>query len=326
MRHMKIILMVAALAACGRDVDQKPPASDGRIDQVKEIYLERLNEAAGLRDPATGWLDLGCDGFKRTALYAASPGVTGVDLRAAEYPNEPGRFHRRPLSNPCWTPELGDVGSRTTWSRDMGMGLLAYAWAKKDLLILKAHADYGVAHPYKWEGLPAWEMGEPFADGRAIYTPAMLGLVYQGIYALGGGHNDDRVWPNIYTKGLTDYQAQLQMMDIWFRGEVAKALGDADAMPQPGGDGDGDDVAGQGLLQVSGSMWDRIEEHHRREPLDPFYAYMWGLYGGDMSPAIESCLNLEMPLGEYARDRREVRLAYWIFACGQLLEAYEVTL
>lgn len=337
---LRLLCFLVLITSCGKDHHEKDAGPDERIEAVKNIYQDRLNTALGLRDEKTGWLDQSCDGFKRTALYAASPGVEGVALRAAEYPGNPGKFHRRPLSNPCWTPELGDVGSKTTWSRDMGMGLIAYAWAKKDRGILDAHAAYGVAHPYKWEGFPAWLMGEPAADGRAIYTPAMLGLVYQGIFALGGVENGDRAWPNIYTKGLTDYQAHLQMLDIWYRGEVARSMGDSDALPHPSGDEpeptQGDDVAGEpsalvstaglSLLQVSDSMYNRIQEHYQRQPHDPFYAYLHGLYSGDFSPAIENCLNPAMPLGDYARADETGRLAYWIFACGQLLETYGVSL
>lgn len=344
-KHLVPLVILATFSCSTKKKDPLEPAPNDKVPALKALYLERTKEAEGLRDKANGWLTpLDCDGWQVTGKYAASPLVMSVDFTAAEYPTEPGRFHRRPLSLPCWTPEGGDTGSKTTWSRDMGLGVAVYAWSVRDRALLERHIAYGKTHPAKWEGLPAWKMGEPLADGRAIYSPALIGLLYQVLHALGGEDNPDRAWPNYYTKGLRDYQAHLQALDILVRGEVSEARKEEDAMPTA--EGEADDVAGDEialtaedgdfwqakdgslrLMSIGESMYQRLKEHAEREPRDPLYTYLNGLYLGDLSPAVDNCLAEDMPLGEYAHcggtEERACRLAHWIFACGRVLKRYE---
>lgn len=294
----RIFFLLALLFGCQKRHEPKDPVIDERaLIELKPLYEQKLLDAQTMRDQ-DGWLDHGCDAALYTGKYGASWGVSGVNYAAAEYPDEPGRFHRRPISNPCWTEELGDVGSKTTWSRDMGLGLLLFAWRTKDLALVERHTAYGRAHPAIDDGLPAWQMGAPLADGRVIYTPTMIGLAYQIELALGGKPYPERGWPGTYPEGLVDYQAHLQAIDILLRGEI------------------------EGVTDL---MLKRAEEHAAREPNDPFFAYLAGLYSGDLTHALDVCLDPTMPLGTYSRCEpgdQVCKLPHWLFACGNVLHSF----
>lgn len=284
-----------SLSGCGylrRDRDPIPPPRINTI-ALEELYSEMLSEALSLRDPETGWLTPDdCDGMIWTGKYAASRGVEGVDVGAAEFPASPGRFGRRPPPR-CWNPEQGDVGSKTTWSRDMAIaGLLPYSFATMRLDILTRHADYGEAHD--------WRMGEPVFDGRVFYTPSVVGVLYEVIYDLGGGDNPKRRWPSLYSEGLTDYEAHLQVMDIWLRSKIE----------------------GLGHGPISEVMYNRLEEHAAREPENPFYQYVWGIYSGDLQKAVDLLLREDGPVGSYVRCKefRRCQLAERIFTASNVLD------
>lgn len=298
---MRLIALCLLLAACSSGRKAATPAADVRAAELLNMYIAHRAEAAALRDPDTGWLTADCDSMLTTGKYAAAHGVTGTNIALAEYVDEPGRFARRPLARPCWTPEQGDVGSKTTWSRDMGLGLLAYAWKARDKALVERHAAYGRAHPLAGSSIPAWKMGEPLDDGRVVYTPAFIGLTYEVLFALGGESFPERGWPNTYSAGLVDYQAHLQMLDIWLRGEITEKQ--------------------LGLLDISDVMLARITEHATREPADPFYTYLEGLYSGDLSRATSNCLDPALVVGTYGhcRGERGCHLAHWLFACGLTL-------
>lgn len=304
-----IAMLFAATAACSEKVKKVKIADPDakKVAQLQQLYDDMLRQAEDIRDPVTGWLDVkGCDGMIWAGRYASAPGVNEVDILAAENPEQPGRFHRRPAPY-CWNEDEGDVGSKSTWSRDMAVcGLFVYAWEREDLQALERHAAYG-----KQEN---WKMGKPIADGRVLYTPSVIGLLYQLIFGLGGEDNASRAWPSIYTAGLDDFQAHLQVCSIWLRGEVAETYGDADAVPAKPEDG-------ASLTSVSTTMFERLQEHHERVPGDPFYAYVHGLYNGDMMPAVEACL--DGTVGGYVRSsyQEDAELAHRIFACGKTLQS-----
>jgi hypothetical protein len=148
-----------------------------------------------------------------------------------------------------------------------------------------------------------WSMGEPYADGRAVYSPAIIGMFYQTIYKMGGDDNSSRMWPSIYSEGLDDYQAHLQMLDIWIRGEVE----------------------GQSLnLDISATMWDRIKEHSDREPECPFYTFMRGIYDGSLDKTVDLLLEFESPKCSYLRGAKGVYTSEWLFIAKQTLERFGV--
>ena len=284
-----ILLLSVLLISCSKDKDQIDPVPSVRLPELKEAFEKNQARALELRDPATGWLSVSdCDGMIWAGKYSCSLGeASTVNLRASEYPDQPGRFDRRPPPF-CWTKEKGDQGSKTTWSRDMGIaGLIPGAWCKRDLKLLQDHAAYGEAHK--------WNMGEPLADGRAIYSPGVIGVLYSAIKNLGGDANEKAKLPSFYPPGLDDYQAHLQMMDIWLRGEMKDS--------------------------ISSVMRDRIKEHANREPECPFYSYLNGLYTGSQDRTVELLLASSKPNCSYVRSNY---LAEWLFVAKLTLDQFSV--
>jgi hypothetical protein len=252
------------------------------------MYEEKLAEIKALQTP-DGWVGTAhCDAALWTGKLGAAHGVV-INFTAAEYPGAPGRFNRRPEPF-C---EEG-AGSATSWSRDMGMGLLAYAWKKSDLALAKRHADYGKKN--------YWKMGEPLSDGRVLYTPAVIGMLYQVIHALGGEDNVARSWPGVYAPGLKDYEAHLQMLGIWLRGDIAEV------------------ERSRLTLDVSDAMLDRIKEHAAREPRCPFYQYLNGTYAGDLGPTVELLLSYDYVCEYFRTDEHDAVASEWIFAASLTLE------
>lgn len=288
----KILLLSILLISCSKDKDQIDPVPSPRLPELLEAFEKNQARALEIRDPASGWLSVSdCDAIIWAGKYSCSLGeATTVNLRASEYPEQPGRFDRRPPPF-CWTKELGDQGSKTTWSRDMGIaGLIPAAWCKKDLKLLEDHAAFGEANN--------WNMGEPLADGRGIYTSGLIGILYSAIKGLGGEDNEKRKFPSFFFPGLDDYQAHLQMMDIWIRGEMKDT--------------------------ISGVMLDRIKEHSKREPDCPFYSYMSGLYSGSQERTVELLLASNEPKCSYVRSNEKEKsdLAEWLFVAKQVLEQF----
>lgn len=136
------------------------------------LYENRLAAAKLASSPVHGWLEIAeCDGMLWAGEYACGGGKPLLEY--AEYPASPGKFNRRP--EPYCSVETGN--SATTWSRDMGMGLLIGAWCVWDIGLANRHMSYGKQN--------SWSMGEPYADGRAVYSPAIIGMFYQAIYKMG---------------------------------------------------------------------------------------------------------------------------------------------
>jgi hypothetical protein len=303
-----IFLLVIAVVACGRPRGKIEVAQpDGRVPALRTKYQNNLAEAVQLRDPVTGWLTpTDCDGALWTGKYAAATGVEGVDMTASEYPFAPGKFARRPiLFGPC----VVNDNRGSSWSRDMGTGLLAYGWLKKDLPLLERHAAYGNTHH--------WVMGDPIGDGRSVYTPAMIGKLYETIYALGGTANDNRLWPDLYPTGKVDYESHLEVMSIWQRGEIDAAVRGISTQ--------GVSEDGTGLLDISAKALVILQEQVTRDPRDPLFQAVYGQYTGNMSPAIDACLAEDGYAGSYVRcDKpRTCQLAAWLFACDIVLRAYK---
>lgn len=282
----KLVLALLFVSACGGEKkrEKEVPLPPRALDLVT-AYKERL-ELAKSKTDAHGWLEAECDAMLWNGKFSCGGG--SPDLTAAEYPNQPGRFNRKPL--PGCGPEFAN--SKTTWSRDMGMGLLAHGWCKKDLNILSRHRDYGSANK--------WIMGSPLADGRTIYTPGLIGVLHEIIYRIGGPNSANRLWPDIYPSGLNDYQAHLQMINIWLRSEMEPNVIKA--------------------LDISEQMYARVVEHSDREKECPFYQYMRGIYDGDLTAAVNSLLAREFPACEYGRDGFGNKTAEWLFVAKLTLK------
>lgn len=285
------LILFLILVSCGKSNEAKD-SFDSRKAEVEAVYDYYLNAAEEIRDE-NGWLNRDCDGMIWSGKYAASTGVTGVNILAAEFDGS-GRFGRRPAPH-CWNEEEGDVGSKTTWSRDMGVaGLFPWAWRTKNLDALERHKEYGLSK--------LWKMGEPLDDGRTVYTPQMIGLLYQTIYGLGGENSILRNTPQTYPSGLDDYQAHLQIMNIWLRGEIEEEL------------------KGASLTEISGTMLERVEEHTAREPRCWTYSAMAGIYRGTMEKTIDLILSGDFECS-YVRcdDERSCQIAEKIWSLDLVL-------
>lgn len=274
-----ITLLIALLAGCAaeKNKDAEPVESD-RLGGLKEIHEARLAEAVALSDNEWGWLTPeDCDGMLWSAKAAAG-GQPGVNIEGSEY-DTPGRFGRRPPPD-CWA-DGKDQGAKTTWSRDTALGLIYAAVRSSNLALLQRHAAYGEKNK--------WKMGEPFDDGRTLYTPSIIGLLYQAIYFLGGEDNSARKIPNVYISGLNDFQAHLQVFEILLRGEIEGGIRDV--------------------------MLDRLTEHAKREPQSAFYQAALATYTGDFGRAIETCM--AGGTAGYVRcdEFRRCELADLIFSC-----------
>lgn len=315
------VILMLLFNACSKGKERADLTEPNKMDLVQDVYDSGKAELETLENEH-GWISSDCDAMIWEGERCATPGID-VGIDAAEFPNEPGRYGRRAVDR-CW--ENGkNLGADTTWSRDMAAaGLFPCAWKTANMDLLEAHAAYGKSN--------FWVMGEPLADGRAVYTPQIIGLLYQMIFALGGEDSLNRLWPSLYTKGLDDFKAHLQVKQIWLRGDIAYRLDKPEDIPKrPIGDtltdtqGQEYMLASDGslrLLTVSETMWERLKEHFTREPQDPFYAYVWGLYSGNMQPAIDAVLNGDV--GSYVRcGEGNCVLAHRIFVAGLLLESFD---
>jgi hypothetical protein len=264
---MRLFFAIWLLVGCGvhdKPADKQPVT---RLDELRLAYNSRVERLIG-----TGWLVQDCDGMLWSSQAGVAPEL-GFDPTLAE--KEPGLFWRRPIDQPCWTPEQGDLGAKTTWSRDMFIcGLLPWSVIRGRTDILDRHITYGEAH--------GWLMGEPMADMRALYSPSLIAMTYRAARRdIPAAHV-----PNIWPQGLTDYQAHLAACAALVEVEVDGSLSDG----------------GQQL----------IAEQAAREPLSPLYLYLHGLYTGSQQPVIDLLLSTQHPTPDYVRNEGQSEAA-WIF-------------
>jgi hypothetical protein len=231
-----------------------------------------------------GWVILSCDAMLHQGKYAAVTGFGSLEI--AEDPKQPGRYYRRPYDLPCWK-DGQDLGSKTTWSRDMGVGFIWWAYRNLDFVALGRHIEYGRKN--------LWVMGEPLADGRTIYTPNMIALLYAAYGSLVKQSYKETSIGGIYSSGLTDYEAHLTVLSILLRGEI------------------------------DGYIWQRdlkiIEEQAERQPKAALYQSARAVYGGSLSAAVSACLNPE-PADYISRQEPDIcHLIDVIFALDLLERA-----
>ncbi len=299
-------LIPLVLVSCAKTVKTEEPEPLTNVEQLNSLYHDRQAEMLTLRDPASGWpTATDCDGMIWAGKYASTMKDASVNIESAEYPEAPGKFSRRPFPA-CWTPEGGDQGSATTWSRDMAVaGLLPFAFLRHHLGTLERHGAYAKAHN--------WQLGEPLDEGQTVYSPALIGLLFKTIYALGGDLDSNALWPDYYPAGLDDYQAHLLVMSIWLQGEVATRINEMDAAPRK--------PSGAVHKDISETMYARLAEQTEKDPNNPLYAYVYGKYNGDQAHTMDLLLNPAMPLGVYVRcDKlRACQLAEWLFTANLLL-------
>jgi len=269
------ILYYAAIAfciSCSSPKNKQVDSSKDRLAELQENQNFLINEMMKISDSKNTWLvDKSCDSMMWSALAGTS--LKGYfDYSLAE---EDGKFYRTQYKN-CYPED-----SKSSWSRDMSLALLIYLYSQKDLAAVERHIEYGENN--------GWIMGEG-VKSRTYYTPALISLWYKVAKTLGHDYRKFII-PNVYTKGLIDYQAHLQMLDIYLNGELDGAISDG--------------------------MLSRVREHSSRLPSSNFYDAIRSKYLGDFSRVIGRCISDEHLVGDYVRcDNEPCELAEQIFACG----------
>lgn len=248
-RELGWLVAGSLLVSCGKpEHEPSRPAPVVELEAKRDLYAALLPSVA---DP-DGFIEwTHCDSIHFTALVGAS-GIP-VNLRAAI--DETGKVHRRPPRHPECYPEF----SKSENSKDVFVMLLLYGLVERDLALLEHVFDYGKAH--------GWVMGEgPLS--RSYLTPTLQGQYAQAIGQLGGKSHPEGIYPQVWTPGLTGYQAHLQVISILAYGLTFGAVNDV------------------GL--------DRLREHAHRQPRNPFFTAAYYRYSGDegaKSKAIESLLD-----------------------------------
>jgi len=169
--------------------------------ELVQAKIERLKSE--LEENDHGWVVDGCDAMLWEGKYRAVVGGGNVDAAKLEK----GRWGRRPV--PCWA-NGEDLGSKTTWSRDMGLGFMFWMFRTGNLDNLVEHGNYGKKKN--------WKMGEPFADGRVYYTPNMIGTLFRAIKKMGGDSDLNILLPSSYPSGLEGFHAHLLVLRIALNG------------------------------------------------------------------------------------------------------------
>lgn len=270
---MKKLLILLLILSCSKPTVEPVQPESNRLEELQTKLVSLIEESLPLLDE-NGWLvSKSCDSMLWSAKYGTA--TTGINIIVAEK-DETGKFYRTP-SKTCFEENR----SGSTWSKDMSLGLLAYLIAQRDLETIERHIAYGNS--------TGWIMGEG-AKSRTVYSPALISLWYKAARVLGHDYGYIEVG-NIYAKGLTDYQAALQMMDVYINGIL-----------------DG---------RISETMLDRIIEHSDRDLDSRFFHILRGIYSGPIDLAINSCLDDSLSGGESVRcDDEPCELAERIFACG----------
>ena len=272
---MKLILLSLLLTSCQyvKKHEKKDAAPDSRIEELRADYEQIYAEVESGLDEATGWISLqDCDGLLFNSL-AGSLGFP-VNISLAEY--TPGELHRRPFKA-CWTESEGDVGSKSTISRDMLTGYMRYLWSRKDLAGFQRLADYGEKND--------WIMGQPATlVSRVFLSGNLIGILGRAIYTLSNG-TDDRYYRRtgyLFPSVVEDFERHIQTQAMLLQDEIDDGYN----------------------LSINQEMLDRLLENAAAYPSDPLFAAALGKFTGDQSKTIELLLSDVRVCPTYARGEK----------------------
>jgi hypothetical protein len=206
-----------------------------------------------------------------------------VRIELAEY--SPGEIHRRPYKA-CYSNEQGDLGSKSTVSRDMITGYLACLIARKDTEALKRLAAYGEANN--------WIMGEPKAMiSRVLLSGNLVGLLGRTL-----GDKPYKHLPTSYLPVAEDFERHVQVQGILLQGQVSDT--------------------------ITPEMLSRLSEHANHSPENPLFQAALGKYTGNQQTTINLLLS-EPPCPGYARGKRPDMYCQigWLQAAKIVLEGVE---
>jgi len=208
-RVLLLSMLVAACAREGESPSRVGSSAPPRLGALATMAAERHSEIAG---PA-GFVDTDeCDSLTRSALIAAA-GLP-VDVRAAEDPERPGRWYRRPMS----LPECFEAGeSRSTISRDPLLSVMWWAWSTRDAAVVRDLWRYGEARN--------WVMGDDDIGGaHTILNANMIVLLAKLCGALEANCSASaRRWswlPPVWTGTAEGYVRVLETLQIALFSEI----------------------------------------------------------------------------------------------------------
>lgn len=217
-----LLILIAMLTACGRRGDPPVVTYPYNLPQdLVDLRAEYKSLVPTVQD-TWGFVDSDkCDSLLYTALLG-SVGVDVPDISAAEDPDHPGKWVRRPQFRPgapapCFIPPDIDNGSKSSISRDMLLGVLWYAWRHQDRAMLERLYNYGNANN--------WTMGEGEITRTGLRT--LRGTLVAEIAALGGErHPFDELINDPELFADSSYAAHLQVLHILLSGEIYGRLSD----------------------------------------------------------------------------------------------------
>jgi hypothetical protein len=203
-------LIFCLSVGCGRWTERSEPAQSSPLTERRDEYRALV----GAVQDMAGFIEADhCD----STLFSGLLGAAGVPVRltAAEDPEQPGRWYRRPTAYPeCWA--LG--ASRSTISRDQLLGVIWWAWRTRDLATLERLWDYGSKRD--------WFMGDDNTGGfHTVMNTSMVRLLAEAIAQLGGAnHAAARVLPMGAQPDRTDFEAHLQVLQLALLSELQGGL------------------------------------------------------------------------------------------------------
>lgn len=185
-------------------------------DQLEEkfiIYSDLLNQ------DSYGFIESHeCDSLLFTGLVGCLPSVS-VDIDAA-FDKETGMWHRRPTNKLCFP-----IGSRSTISRDMLIGLAFYCYYNKRLDISEQIIKYALSH----YGIMGKANNKITLLSRCFIGPGLLATFAWISFRLGGPSRSWLRWIPADTGPIVkDYQAHLQVLHILLRARLSHYMSKRD--------------------------------------------------------------------------------------------------
>jgi hypothetical protein len=310
-----------ALTGCsyfnGDRKETAEPSEYPRIQELREMRDEKAFRLAALLDH---------DGYPvprndcDLTLWVGEACYAGVKVNLDLVELEPGLVHRRPT--PCWSPEGGDLGSKSTGSNDMQAGYMACRVRESNLAAFQRLAARGEANTV-YLPIPGWVMGQPYPEmaTRVVMRPNGIGLVGRAIYLLSGGADDRsyRKWQPLYGGGA-DYERHIQALSILTDGVVMERLrkqGMDAAVDQP-------QPAPADLVDLTMQELEALQHYAETEPFNYFYQAILFRYTGNPAPAVDLLLDPATPVPSYVRGtpQEAFELIHWLIAAKVVLERF----
>ena len=258
--------------------EAKSAPESPQIEQLRAMYEDIYSEAENELDPVTGMPgEKDCD----LALWAGLACYIGMPVKIELLEYSPGEIHRRP-HEACWNETQGDVGSKSTISRDMLVGYSMCLWARKDLPALQRMADYGERFD--------WIMGKPaHLVGRVLLSGNGIGVLARAIYILSNGQDDRylRRTGYIFPVVTEDFERHIQTQSILLQDSV--------------------DAAYNLTTAINQEMLERLTENAAAFPADYLFQAALGRFTGDQSVTINLLLSFdadEPVCSSYVRGER----------------------